>query len=139
MRGRSTDAAGFSLVEVIIAMVLFGIVAVAIIPVLWQGIVYSSQQATVATATRQLYALVESARETPNCSALASAVATQTFSDGADRDFSTSGSAGTCHPCTSAPGIAVPLTLTATQGSRTLAEVSALVFVPAAKTSTVCP
>jgi prepilin-type N-terminal cleavage/methylation domain-containing protein len=139
MGGRDSGDAGFSLVEVVIAMVLFAIVAVAIIPVLWQGIVYSSQQSTVATATRQLYALVESARESPSCATIAGAAATQTFSDGADREFTTAGSAGTCHPCPSASGITVPLTLTATQSSRQLAEVSALVFVPAAKTSATCP
>ncbi|MEI3847590.1 MULTISPECIES: type II secretion system protein [unclassified Microbacterium] len=139
MGERDSSDAGFSLVEVIIAMVLFGLVAVAIIPVLWQGVMYSSQQSAVATATRQLYALVESARETPSCASLAAAAAAHTFSDGANRAFSTSGTAGSCFSCPSATGIAVPLSLTATQDSRVLAEVSALVFVPAAKTSVACP
>lgn len=138
MRGYNSESSGFSLVEVVVAMVLFGLVAVALIPVLWQGILYSSQQSSVATATRQLYALVESAREAPSCPALAAAATPQTFSDGADREFSTTGSAGVCHPCPAATGINVPLTLTATQGARELAEVSALVFVPAARTTT-CP
>lgn len=139
MRRRESADEGFSLVEVIIAMVIFGLVAVAIIPLLWQGVLYASQQSTVATATRQLYALVESARETPNCATLSAAAATQTFSDGADRDFTTSGSVGSCYTCLSATGITVPLALSAMQDSRVLAEVSALVFVPAAKTSSTCP
>lgn len=67
MRGRGTDAAGFSLVEVIIAMFLLGVVAVAILPALWQGIRYSSEQSSVATATRHLNGLIEQARQDPAC------------------------------------------------------------------------
>ncbi len=67
MRGRGADAAGFSLVEVIIAMFLLGIVAVAILPALWQGIVLSSQQASTATATRYMNSLIDDARATPTC------------------------------------------------------------------------
>lgn len=139
MRRRVPDDAGFSLVEVIVALVLFAAVAVAIIPVLWQGLLYSSQQSAVATATRQLYALVEGARDTPTCSVITASATTKTFADGSGREFATTGTAGPCYPCPLAPGITVPLSLTATQGSRTLAEVSALVFVPAAKASSACP
>lgn len=67
MRGRSTDAAGFSLVEVVIAMFLLGVVAVAILPALWQGVQYSSEQSAVATATRHLNRLIEQARQDPAC------------------------------------------------------------------------
>jgi prepilin-type N-terminal cleavage/methylation domain-containing protein len=67
MRGRGADAAGFSLVEVIIAMFLLGVIAIAILPALWQGIQYSSEQSAVATATRHLNGLIEQAREEPAC------------------------------------------------------------------------
>lgn len=67
MRGRGADAAGFSLVEVVIAMFLLGIIAIAILPGLWQGIRYSSEQSAVATATRHLNSLIEEARDDPAC------------------------------------------------------------------------
>ena len=67
MRGRSADAAGFSLVEVVIAMLLLGMIAVAILPALWQGIQISSEQSAVATATRHLNALIEEMRENAQC------------------------------------------------------------------------
>ncbi|WP_347978807.1 type II secretion system protein [Microbacterium sp. ProA8] len=67
MRVRGADAAGFSLVEVVIAMFLLGIIAVAILPALWQGITYSSQQSAVATATRHLNGLIEQARQDAAC------------------------------------------------------------------------
>ncbi|MFB7890765.1 prepilin-type N-terminal cleavage/methylation domain-containing protein [Microbacterium sp. NPDC056044] len=63
MRGHSSDAAGFSLVEVVIAMFLLGIIAVAILPVMWNGIAFSSQQANTATATRYLNSVIDQARD----------------------------------------------------------------------------
>ena len=50
MRERGIGAGGFSLIEVIIAMFLLGIIAIAILPVMWNGITFSSQQANTATA-----------------------------------------------------------------------------------------
>ncbi|GEM_PF-1597966 len=67
MRGRGADAAGFSLVEVIVAMLLLGIIAVAILPALYQGLQYSSEQSTTATATRHLNGLIEQARQDAAC------------------------------------------------------------------------
>lgn len=67
MRGRGADVAGFSLVEVVIAMFLLGIIAIAILPTLYQGIRYSSEQSVVATATRHLNSLIEQARSEPAC------------------------------------------------------------------------
>lgn len=67
MRVRGADAAGFSVVEVVIAMFLLGVIAIAILPTLYQGIRYSSEQSAVATATRHLNGLIEQARETPAC------------------------------------------------------------------------
>ncbi|MGN6218802.1 MAG: type IV pilus modification PilV family protein [Microbacterium sp.] len=128
MRGRGTDAAGFSLVEVIIAMFLLGLIAVAILPALWRGIQLSTQQSAVATATRQLNSLVEDARQSPTCTVIANAVATKTgFSDGSGRPFSTE---GVVHGSCSA-GSAISISLKAVQGGSTLASIDAIIYVPA--------
>ncbi|MGN6219869.1 MAG: type IV pilus modification PilV family protein, partial [Microbacterium sp.] len=138
MRGRGADAAGFSLVEVVIAMFLLGVIAIALLPGLINGIRYSSEQTTVATATRQLNSLIEEARRAPSCGALTTAATPKTFQDGAGRDFTTRGTPGPCVPCSAKGGIAVPLTLTATQDGRSLATVSALIYVAGAKAATPC-
>ncbi|KAF2416373.1 type II secretion system protein [Microbacterium sp. B35-30] len=139
MRGRSEDAAGFSLVEVVIAMFILGVIAIALLPALINGIQYSSQQSTVATATRQLNAIVEDVRQgQPTCDDLVDASATQIFQDGAGRDFTTAGSSGDCTSCPIDGGAAISLDLTAEQGGRTLATVSALVYVQGAKAATAC-
>ncbi|WP_045299046.1 type IV pilus modification PilV family protein [Microbacterium trichothecenolyticum] len=55
------------MIEIIIGMILLAIIAVAILPALWQGIQYSSQQAATATATRELNSVIEGIRENPDC------------------------------------------------------------------------
>lgn len=138
MRVRSADAAGFSLVEVIIAMFILGIIAVALLPVLINGIQFSSQQASVATATRQLNALIEEARDSPSCATVAAARANQTFTTGNGGTFETSGTSGACSICPNTIGTAIPLQISAVQAGRNLATVSAEVYVPGAKAAATC-
>jgi prepilin-type N-terminal cleavage/methylation domain-containing protein len=118
---------GFSIVEVLIAMFLLAIVAVALLPALFQGIQYSSQQSAVATATRQLNALVEEARETPTCTTLSAVAGTNSVTDGAGRTITTSGSVGTC-PAVSKT-VKISLTAVDTSGT-TLATTTAVIYVP---------
>ena len=125
MDARTDD--GFSIVEVIIAMFLLAVVAVALLPALVQGIRLSSEQSAVATATRQLNALVEEARESPTCAGLTSVAVTQTVQDGAGGTITTAGTVGTC-PATSKT---VKLVLTARDsGGDLLATTTAIVYVP---------
>lgn len=128
MNDDSADSVGFSLVEVVIAMLLLGLIAIALLPALVQGFRLSSEQSTVATATRQLNSLIEDARQSPTCPIIENAVATKTgFLDGAGRTFNTS---GVVHgPC--AAGSAVSISLTATRGAKVLASVDAIIYVPA--------
>ena len=119
---------GFSLVEVIIAMLILGIIAMALLPALWQGIRFSSQQSATATATRHLNALIEEARAAPTCGTLRRSRPATTIPDGKGADIDI---AGTYDVSGCAKGAAVPVTLTATDGSGTqLARVDARVYIP---------
>lgn len=125
MRGDQPDEAenGFGLLELVIAMFLLAIITIALIPALYNGIRYSSTEATTATATRQLNTLVEEARAASTCAAAAGAAASKSFTDGAGQSFTTSGTS-TCS------GGTVTLSLTARDANGlTLATVTALVFV----------
>lgn len=129
MRERDADSAGLGLVEIIIGMLIVGLIAMSLIPLLWQGIRFSSEQSAVATATRQLNAIVEELRENDpvTCANVTTAVAPQTFTDGAGRSITSTGSATPC-PASSK---SVTVTLTATDtSSKTLATVNAIVYVP---------
>ncbi|MDQ0614915.1 prepilin-type N-terminal cleavage/methylation domain-containing protein [Microbacterium sp. W4I4] len=121
------DDDGFGLIEAVIAMVLIAVIAMALAPLLINGLRYSSEQSTVATATRQLNSLVEQARESGDCAAITTAAASHSYPDGVGRDFDSSGVInGTC-----GPGKVIRLTLTAIQGGRQLAVADALFIVPA--------
>lgn len=127
MRCESCDEGGFSIIEVLIAMFLLAIVAVALLPALFQGIQYSSQQSAVATATRELNALVEEAREAPSCASLSAVAVAKIVTDGAGRTFTTSGTVGACPDVSKT----VKLTLTAVDSSATtLASTTAIIYVP---------
>jgi type II secretory pathway pseudopilin PulG len=119
---------GFGLVEVVIATFLLGVIAVALLPVLWNGIVQSSRQSATATATRELNTLIEQARAAGTCTALDDAAATQAFHAGSPQEFVTRVPAGFAYTC--AAGSAVPITLEAVQNSTVLATVQARVYVP---------
>ena len=123
---RASDE-GFSIIEILISMFLLAIVAMALLPALFQGIQYSSQQSAVATATRELNALVEEARETPTCTALSVVAGTNSVTDGAGRTITTSGSVGTC-PAVSKT-VKISLTAVDTSGT-TLATTTAVIYVP---------
>ena len=124
-RSPGTDD-GFSIVEVVVAMFLLAVLAIAILPALVQGVRLSSQQSAVATATRELNSLVEEARENPTCDGLAAVAAPRTATDGSGRIIDTSGSVGSC-----SAGSAVRIELTATDASsNTLSTVTAIVYIP---------
>ncbi|MEU1973686.1 prepilin-type N-terminal cleavage/methylation domain-containing protein [Microbacterium sp. NPDC019599] len=128
---KDPDDAAFGLVEVIVAIFLLAVLAVALVPALWQGLRYSSEQATVATATRQLNSLVDQARDGESCASIAAATASRSFVDGLGEGFSTAAenlSGNIVVPACSAKSV-VTFTLVARQAGKKLAQVDALVYV----------
>ncbi|MFB7885673.1 hypothetical protein [Microbacterium sp. NPDC056057] len=132
MRERSGDAAGFGLVEVIIAFFLLAIIAVAILPVLFNGIAYSVEQSSTATATRALNAQIEELRNTTNvsCADLQTAASPgTTTTDGRGTTITIGGSAPACTSTTHLQAVALTLVATAQNGKQ-LATVTAKIYLP---------
>lgn len=121
------DASGFSIVEVIIAMFLLAIISIAILPALFQGVRYSSEQSAVATSTRFLNDLVEEAREATTCAELGLIETPKTVQDGRGADLVGQGSVA---QCPAPAGKAASVVITVTSGDRTLASTTALVYIP---------
>jgi type II secretory pathway pseudopilin PulG len=126
---RKPDDEGLGLVEMVIAIFILALIAVALLPALWNGVAQSSTQAKTATATRYLYSIVDRARESaPNatnvtawCNSITSMAST------GPAGFTTS-----VDTCTADSSSLVTLTMTATStGSEPaqLATVTAKVFV----------
>ncbi|WP_194395690.1 type IV pilus modification PilV family protein [Microbacterium atlanticum] len=124
MNGLERNQVGLSLVEVVIAMLLLGLIAVAILPALWQGIQLSSQQSSTATATRFLNSLVEEARELEDCSTIPSVIG-RTITDGKGAAMTSTGSLSGC-----ASEAAATLSLSVTQNGETLATTTARIYIP---------
>ncbi|WNB87379.1 prepilin-type N-terminal cleavage/methylation domain-containing protein [Cellulomonas sp. ATA003] len=59
--------AGFSLVEVIVAMVLLGVIAMAFLPLVARSVAAARTGATVATASRMVADEMEAVRATATC------------------------------------------------------------------------
>ena len=107
-------------------MLLLVIVAVALLPALFQGIRLSAEQSAVATATRHLNALVEEARESPSCATLASVAATRTVVTASGTSLTSSGSVTGCASKTTAT---LSLSVVDEAGDP-LARTDARVYVP---------
>lgn len=127
MRGRGLSDDGLGIIEIVIGMFLLAIIAVAILPALWQGIRYSSQQSATATATRELNALIEGIRENPDCAAIGAAASSHTFAAGSGATITSAGTYSAC-PAVSKT-VTVALTAVDASGT-TLATVKAIVYVP---------
>jgi len=121
---RSRDD-GFSLVEVIIAMFLLALIAVALLPALVDGTRYSSGQSAVATATRHLHALVEDARANPTCGNLTAIAAEDDFNVGTERPLI---SKGTVTNCVAKGAATLRLVAVDAHGDR-VASVEALIYI----------
>jgi len=135
VKERSADPAGFSLIEVIVAMFILGIIAVALLPALWQGLRFSVEQSDVATATRHLNSLVEQARKSQDCAATdenglltfpATASVPSTYTDPRGHLVTTTAQAG--YACS--PGAITYVKLSATDaGGKLLATVTAKILM----------
>jgi Tfp pilus assembly protein PilE len=130
MPAHKSDDKGLGLVELVIATFILGLLALAFLPALWNGLRYSSTQAQTATATRYLYSIVEKGR----ADAL-TVGSTSTWCAHRNTDVSTTPGAFTAAvaTCTSDSDSLVTLTLTATSAGSSpaqLATVTAKVYVP---------
>lgn len=127
---RSSEQQGMSLVEVVVAILLLAIIAVGLLPALWQGIIVSSQQSSIASATRLLNARIEEARTGKSCAAVLAAddarIPAPTDGRGNELTVSFVGGPPACTPSTT-----VSFTIqVGDQLGVVLASAPAIVFVP---------
>ena len=127
--------AGFSLVEVIVAMVLLGILAVVTLPFFITGFRVSADDGARTTATDQISATLEQLRAKPDCADLPGMVATlnqpanQTHYDARHRAFTVAVSAPVYSGGSCAAKSTATVTVTAKRGSTVLSSASTIIYV----------
>ncbi|WP_434318398.1 type IV pilus modification PilV family protein [Leifsonia sp. P73] len=126
-RTRSVDDSGFGVAEVLVAMFLLGLIAVAIIPILVQGLRLSVQNATVATATQLANQQVEQVRGVTSCASVVAGTITTTSQNVPLKAVRT---VGTTCPASGYPiTVKVSVSVTRTDTNAVLATANTLVFV----------
>lgn len=68
---RNVRDEGFGLVEIVVAMFILALIAIAFLPLLIQGIKVAADNRTLATATQLIHDQIEQARAIGACDALA--------------------------------------------------------------------
>lgn len=128
-RAASTDD-GFGIVEVLVAMLMLALLAVAFLPVLISGLRLTASNSTITTAAQMVSEQLNLARsQTATCSALTAfqSSAAPAVTDGAGKTLS---AVNTLTCPTSYPGTATFTTKVTASGSTTvLATAGTLIFV----------
>lgn len=70
-RSEQHDEDGFGLVEIVVSMLILGLIAIAFLPLLIQGVMVAQQNRTLATANQLIHDQIEQARSIGTCDALA--------------------------------------------------------------------
>jgi len=127
--GKPADA-GFGLIEIVVAMFLLAVLAIAFLPVLVQGIAQSSANGTLAAATQLVNREMENARAQTTCSGLTA----DTFTVPDDRGVTlrVTRTVGDACPATAASyPITVPLEVTVarTDTGDLVSSATTLIFV----------
>lgn len=108
------DDEGFGLVEVIVAMFLLAVLAIAFLPILINGLKTSQRTATTATATQIMDAQFDAAQSVTACGSIATSTLSPTDSRGTALTVTrTRGACPTTYPGTVSYTVSVSITATA--------------------------
>lgn len=114
------------LIEVIVAMVVLAILAIAMVPLLLQGLIQSKANVTIAAATQLVDAELDRANSATACGAVPSGVLTETDSRGVE--ITITRTRGTC-PATYPGTVAFSITAIRADTGASLVSAQTLVYV----------
>lgn len=126
---RESDGQGFAMVEVVVSLIIFALLALALLPILIQGQQLAGRQSAEATATRQISALIDSIRANPTCTQVSSVLGTTSYTDGSGRAYTvTTTVSPTIGSCTN--NMTVKVSFNAANTGSPLSSATALVYIP---------
>lgn len=111
--GMSRGEEGVGLIEIVISMLLLAILAVALVPILVQGLKQSASNATLASATQLANEKIEQARAWKTCGDVVASTTSVTESRGVA--LTVDMTVGSCAPSAENP-VSVPVTVVVTRG-----------------------
>lgn len=133
VRSRTSEDDGFGLVEIVVSMFILGLIAIAFLPLLIQGVQVAAQNRVLATATQLVHDELEQARAIGTCDGL---VAFGANTSQPDPDFQITRTVlhptnPTADPCTiTYPGVLkVTIDITRAGDIETLTTATSLVLV----------
>jgi Tfp pilus assembly protein PilV len=129
---RSSD--GVSLVEIVVAMFILALIAMAFLPLLVQGVKQSAANATRATAVRLVSDQIDQARSAgTSCAAVRAAmVGSVVTTDSRGNSLTRANTAGTCSAVVGAYPTTLTFSVDVTRtGGASLAKASTLIYVGA--------
>lgn len=130
------DDAGFGMVEIVVALFMLAVLAIAFLPLLVQGLQLSAENATRATATQIAQDRLEVARtQSTSCSAIKTALESDIVSlvkDPRGIEFKVKTVVGTCPAALTTPGtisVKVEVRRTDDAAGTPLVTASTLLFI----------
>jgi type II secretory pathway pseudopilin PulG len=128
---RSSD--GVSLVEIVVAMFILALIAVAFLPLLVQGVKQSAANATRATAVRLVSDQIDQARAAgTSCAIVRAMVGSVVTTDSRGNSLTRANTAGTCSAVVGSYPTTLTFTVDVTRtGGASLAKASTLIYVGA--------
>lgn len=132
----SASDSGFTLIEIVVAMLILGLLSLALLPLLINGMVTSAKTAAIASATQIVNTQLGLARtQSPTCTAVLATPAATVGAASAYRGVplrltTTFGACPVPAPSTTAPGtISVTATVTRTDTHAVLSKATLLILV----------
>lgn len=122
------DDEGFGLVEIVVSMFILALLAMAVLPILVQGLKQSSSNATLATGTQLVNQQLQLAQaKGPTCTNVESAAGTQQLTDPQGVQLQVTTTVGSCPAGTGT--VSVVASAVRQDDGATIASASTLVFV----------
>lgn len=133
-RGGGSDDSGFGLIEIVVSLMLFALLAIMMLPTLVNSLHSTTRNTSLATATQLVDQQLELARGTADtCAALETFESTPVASVSDERGVTYTAVRTVNCPASAYPGtVKVTVSVTASGSANPLAQASTLVYVSAA-------
>lgn len=133
---RNKDEAGFTLIEILIAFFIVGMIAASALPLMARSLQTSNLISTTTAANQRIQETIETARVVPvTCPRLAAVVGTKEYTDGRGKRFRVvTSTPGGCTLTANAQTVTVRIQARRVSDNKLLTDLTTKIFVPGSVT-----